>query len=1399
MYSKSTIFALFFIFLTLNCFAENNLMVKDVRYKNPFTPLNTQQNVYSTHIEKAPILDGKLDDECWKKAQTASGFVEFQVTGNPPVPKGQTKVFFVHTKDVMYIGAYCEASSAEEIKQAANADDHDKNAYNDDCLDMVFKLGWAMCQFVVGSGGARIDFRAGDKSWNPDWKVATSVNGDHWVAEIALPFKNINFPNYGPKPGYAILFNVGRASAPKRFISSLFPGYNNVDTMGMLVFGTPLERMAYLEKYPGFKIGEMRMLLDKWVYDDIDEASYGRVRLSGVNRCPVRYSDATSFYPTVTVLSKDRSKTVSSQQLGVMKGKVMDFDLNLKILTSGEYVVKIEITDSKGKSIKICECPLVIEKSPQTPTNGEIPINIDIPAQIAEHISKQNPLPVYAGVPLPRGSVYENSAITLYDKKGRTIPCQANILAKWSPNGSSKWLGVHFQLESSETREAVLRFEKTNKKQSEFQKQIKTTDDKDSINIDTGTLKLEFLKKKFDGIHQAWMDLNGNGKYDSGESLFDTKKVKAPYVVDHHGNVFSSDLDENPDLRIEEKGPLYTVLRVSGWYVSKEKSRICQYIMRFYIYAGLSWIKINHTFIFSADSRKVKLADIGLPFGLKKCSAIYRFGAIPKDIQLNVTSKSAVLLQHEKDVFDITQNGIILATGKHAPGWIETRNNHATLAVGIKDFWQNFPKELEAEKGGITAHIWPRHGIDKPRKPLTDDNVSELWFVHHRKHLDFQAPEWFSNFKGKYEEKDYRYLRCSSLKNGMGVARSTKLFLNFRKLKKNNTAIIKEYVNKPAFAATSSKWMCDSGVFGPMEEADPLNFPVIEESLEARFDGERSIERFSIGMWNYGGSNTYFKHFAETYDQVGRPWRLTHHGGPRVPWLMLARTGKRKYFDYGVKNSLRCADIGFCHYSTPEMERQGYYGKIRGALCDYKGLVPWSAGARLMDYNSMADFLHYFYYFTSNRWPFEVSQEWGNITKKLYREGYGRAGAGTLDTLLSMYEATWDMDYRELAEREFINLAEKRLTENGYFRISGTWYDYAPWLSHYHRMTGSKKAEDAAKRWMGRFLRDHWTDNQMYGAIGDTCFVSGMGYPVYDILRVAYEGSGNREFLDLALGCARVVGISVFQKKDSLAYGMDLYSRHSAGGYYQQTVPYILPILKKHQNQIRALFPRWLISGKKLRFFINDSGGKPLELRVRFKNKEIPDLEIITAKGKIIKKSWDKMQSEVRCKATTGIKSTVDYVKIVLTPEMLASPLQLIFTSKTKTPFSMFMPVQSDRPVKMIYAWDKDLVFARGSAIYFKTPATGGKVAIRALGQQTMAQSLALLDRRDEIVALKQWYTPEEPGWVKIEAAVPPGEQGKVWCCLQGLSRSLSLEMLSKNIPLYFADRPERFFLLPGM
>ncbi len=1393
-------------------------------FRDRFTANSGAPLVFATNASVEPIVDGRLDDQAWKAVASWTGFVEHQTSCGKPVQPGQTSVQFTHDDKHLFIAARCQLTAPGMVRHELRDGDRDGDVFTDDCLDIHLHVNGTTMRFIVTAGGARADALDGDPAWNPDWVTAVMVHETEWIAECAIPFSALQGrrPPSPADPGSTLRINVGRATSPVRITSSLFPGYDDPAAMGVLVVGSREQWEARTRSRPGIHIAGVALLLDKCRYDAADGRARGRLRL--LQASPAADPTTTEVRARMTILDAEGKPVIPSTTTVGLDSSVIDFDIDTAQLMPGKYRVLVEVVNQDDLTLHKASQDLVRRQDEVAPRAGSIQLNVDIPAESARLISKEAPLPVYAGIPMPRGVADDATSYQVFDAAGRELPCQVDTITRWAPRGSTQWLGLRFMTESSDVGKCTLVYSEGRQAASQA-RSVRVVHRDDCVVVDTGPLRFEVNGATFNGLHRVWLDCNGDGTLADDEQLL-ANDPTGPFVCDHNGTAYHARNDPHPEVSVETEGAMCVVVRCEGWYVSADGGRICRHVTRIVAHAGLSWLKVFHTVIFCGDSRETAISDVAWPLTLREAASRVRFGGEARPYEATLSEGvTESLLQHEHDAYQIDQfregdmrSAKTASTGGIASGWAELISQRTAVSVGLRHFASQYPKELEASRETVTLHIWPRHGIDKATKPPTDDDLSELWFLHHRRLLDFQVPKWFSAFQSagpfvnaEHEAARHRYVRASANTNGMGTARSHELFINFRTLERDTVRSVWTYNHSPALANASPQWMCATGVFGPIAPVDRDAFPVVEQAIDTRFDGERTIERFSEGMFNAGGSTSYFKPELGSYDQLDRPWRLTHHGAPRAPWLLFARSGQRKYAEYALRNGGWCADLGYCHYSHPALEREGIDGKVRGGQCDYKGIVPWSRGGRVMDYNSIADFLLWMSCFSGDRWPLEVADEWGRCVKRRYAKTVGRNAAGTIDTLLTLYETTWDMDYRELAERQFDAIVESEFQPSGHFR-NGVWYDYAPWLSHYHRFTGSERAADVAVRWTRRIMSECWLDDGSFG--DDTSFKPAMGYPMHDIFRVAFDATLDRKILDFAYGCGLLPAISTINSPGTAFHGFDPGALGSQGGYYAQTLPSMLPVLRE-QGHDRAVFPPWSLHARRLQLFIRAPAGAPVELRLRVlpdsRAQEEPPASVLV---KMISDRGDVSGPEPleivrRAAAGAGQSSSphvepyvpAEYARIVVPMSMAGSTVAVVLArAGGKGEVGIQAPIQVQPAVDVVYQWLPGMRFGRGSAIYFGTPPRGTRVNIKADASFYPApHTVALLDDRDQVRRIGQWQPAPGSSHLTVTAELATREQRQVWCCVQGLTKNLVLEPVDAEIPRVFSDRPERFFVPDGI
>ena len=189
-----------------------------VSFAVPQIPSSEAAAIQAVHVEKGPVLDGRLDDEAWQKAPVFSGFqMVFPRPGDEPSEKTELRIIF--DEDNLYIGVFCYDREWARISANSMAHDGDKEGESEDALRVLldpFQDRRNAYFFSVNPRGARSDGLAtGEHSnldWDGIWDARSIIGEDGWSAEVRIPFKTISF-----KPGLTRWgVNVERVIARKQ-------------------------------------------------------------------------------------------------------------------------------------------------------------------------------------------------------------------------------------------------------------------------------------------------------------------------------------------------------------------------------------------------------------------------------------------------------------------------------------------------------------------------------------------------------------------------------------------------------------------------------------------------------------------------------------------------------------------------------------------------------------------------------------------------------------------------------------------------------------------------------------------------------------------------------------------------------------------------------------------------------------------------------------------------------------------------------------------------------------------------------------------------------------------------------------------------------------------------------
>lgn len=177
-----------------------------------------------SRCRQAPVIDGKLDDPCWKTSLKLDKFH----------PRGKGKIDFTTTVRItydeknLYFGFECGAPAG---KKAVVADITRKGGrvFMDDSVEIMvdpFRTGDRYYHFIVNANGVVYDaVRAqggivADGSWNSETVAASKIHGTAWNSEVKIPFHSLELQGRGNVWSFNITRNIFR---PDR-LASIIPG-----------------------------------------------------------------------------------------------------------------------------------------------------------------------------------------------------------------------------------------------------------------------------------------------------------------------------------------------------------------------------------------------------------------------------------------------------------------------------------------------------------------------------------------------------------------------------------------------------------------------------------------------------------------------------------------------------------------------------------------------------------------------------------------------------------------------------------------------------------------------------------------------------------------------------------------------------------------------------------------------------------------------------------------------------------------------------------------------------------------------------------------------------------------------------------------------------------------------
>ena len=165
-----------------------------------FGQFENKKSYIISKCQIAPKIDGVLNDNTWRNLDIANEFSQsLPNNGIPERNPQRTEVKICYDSKNIYFGIMMYDNAPDSILRELTKRD---NLGNSDAFIVYinpFNDGQIEYQLVITAAGvqgdAKISPSNNDPTWNAVWKSSVKINEKGWVAELAIPFSQLRFPN----------------------------------------------------------------------------------------------------------------------------------------------------------------------------------------------------------------------------------------------------------------------------------------------------------------------------------------------------------------------------------------------------------------------------------------------------------------------------------------------------------------------------------------------------------------------------------------------------------------------------------------------------------------------------------------------------------------------------------------------------------------------------------------------------------------------------------------------------------------------------------------------------------------------------------------------------------------------------------------------------------------------------------------------------------------------------------------------------------------------------------------------------------------------------------------------------------------------------------------------------
>jgi len=626
------------------------------------------------------------------------------------------------------------------------------------------------------------------------------------------------------------------------------------------------------------------------------------------------------------------------------------------------------------------------------PTNQmPIPVQLDVPPGNDPTLLH----PVTFGVPFPAGTFWDEdmASLRLVNDAGTEIPTQKEIAARWSDQGSVKW--VRFDA-------CVLPEDGCKVTVSQNPPAITPS----PVIVTQGTQTVTLT--------------NAHASYELGIGSSPVKRIlvggvlvasagtsRGLYVIDQNDRVASAS-DNGETMVVESSGPVAACVRFEGDYRTSTGEVIARHITRVELQAASAVANVTHTLILTRDTNELWLKEVGWDWVIENAATpVALFATSPdnasnyQQVSLDQTNDAAWMIQDQYPQFgstvahyaikhERTSGTVTVAEGTACGDWAALVGVNRGLGIACQDAARQHPKEFYTTAGLLTLKLFSSRAGET---------------------LDFRGPALASRWnKGGWLTAAEQAAVSAKPSNALGWAKTHELRLVPFNGVAPGAALAGTIGSAadPIVAMIDKAWLTESKAMGSLSPRDPTSFPEAEAFLD-------TVVQQWMNSIDDQGEYGFVDYFAGPHYYVGSElpisarYRLAYALRTNF-WRIYARSGDATIGEFIRESSRSFMDNCISHWGSTA-KTKGYFNIASDTFNDRYPYYWEDTSASEMSTSSDLNQFLYDYYLHGYRRAADVVIQWKDTVIAIQGTSAWRQLV-LLNHMIQAYSLTWDPQLR---------------------------------------------------------------------------------------------------------------------------------------------------------------------------------------------------------------------------------------------------------------------------------------------------------------------------------------------------------------------------------------------------